>query len=228
MGFVWIVLIAVAGALVFAGVVFGMFFGPSGLGGMMMGSGNVTTQEFSFSDFTTIRVNSGFRFDIVQSNSYRVRVTADSNLFTAIDVSKTGSTLSVGLKPGYSLHSTSLRVEIAMPDLHGLDLNGGATGSATGFASSHEFTVTSSGGASVSVDGRAHDLTIDASGGSRLDLSSFHVDSAKVNMSGGCQTTINIDGRLDADLSGGSGLRYIGNYIAGTISLSGGATISRI
>jgi len=55
-----------------------------GCGGMMIGSGDLATEEFNFSDFTRVEVGSAFEVEIVQSDSYRVSITADDNLFDYI------------------------------------------------------------------------------------------------------------------------------------------------
>ncbi len=222
-----IALIAVAAAIVFAIVIAIIFLGPMSPFGIKIGSGIAATQQENFTDFTNIAVNSGFNFDIVQSNTYRITVTADDNLLSYIEVTKIGGTLSIGFKPGYSIQSNILRVQVAMPDLQRLELSGGARGTAEGFESSHQFTLTSSGGSRATIQGQAGNLIIDASGGSQLDLSSFHVNNAKVNLSGGTQATVNLDGTLNADLSGGSRLFYTGNPTLGNINTSGGSTLSR-
>lgn len=79
----------------------------------------------------------------------------------------------------------------------------------------------------MNMTGEGGDLSIEASGGCRLDLSGFHVASANVNMSGGCEASINLDGKIDATLSGGARLTYVGNPTMGNINTSGGGTISR-
>jgi hypothetical protein len=221
-----IALIVVAVVLV-GGIASAGLLGPWGPLGTAVGSGNMTTREEHLTDFAAVTVNSGFRFVITQSSSYGITVTVDDNLVDYIQVTKTGTTLSVGFKPGYSVQSTSPKVEITMPDLTRLELSGGAKGSATGFTSSHDFTVSASGGGTVGMSGQAVGLTIEASGGSQLDLSGFHVTNAHVDMSGGSQATVNLDGRLDANLSGGSHLFYVGNPTMGNINTSGGSTVTK-
>ncbi len=73
------------------------------------------------------------------------------------------------------------------------------------------------------MEGAANVLRINASGGSRLELSDFQVHDTNVNLSGGSKATINLSGKLDADLSGGSHLWYIGNHTMGNIQTSDGS-----
>ena len=75
--------------------------------------------------------------------------------------------------------------------------------------------------------GEANDLTIDASSGSVLELSNFTVHDVSVELSGGSISTVNLDGRLDADLSGGSQLWYIGDPTLGNIETSSGSRVNK-
>jgi len=107
------------------------------------------------------------------------------------------------------------------------ELSGGSSLSGD-FTTSGDTQFTLSGGSHlIKLEGAANDLRVSASSGSSLGLSEFHVHDASVNLSGGSQATINLDGRLDADLSGGSHLLYIGDPTMGDIDTSGGSTISR-
>ena len=208
-------------------VLFSQFQGQWSPLGTIIGSGHPVSQNQPFSDFSSVSVSSGFKFVITQSNSFNVNTTTDENLQNYIQVSKSGDTLSVGLKPGYSVTASILSVEISMPTLSRLELSGGANGNVEGFVSTNNFKIDASGGSRVQMQGKANDLTVDASGGSQLDLSNFAVRNVNVNLSGGSITEINLNGIIDADLSGGSHLFYSGNPIIRNISISGGATIER-
>jgi len=83
-----------------------------------------------------------------------------------------------------------------------------------------------SGASTVQLQGSAGDIVIEASGASHVDLAGFVVSNADVNLSGASQATVNLDGILDADLSGASNLSYIGEPTMGDIHTSGGSTIS--
>ena len=193
----------------------------------VVGSGNLRTQEEFLSGFLNVDMGSGFKVNIVQG-SYRILITADDNLFDYIQVVKTGDTLMIGLEPGVSFQTLALRAEISMPDLEALQFSGGVTGNATGFMLSHGVEVELSGGSILDMKGEAGNLSLVCSGGSNARLSDFSVADADVELSGGSQGTINVDGTLNADLSGGSHLFYMGNPTLGAISTSGGSEITRL
>jgi len=223
---------AIAGIAALAAVVIAVLIViPLLLGGLfpfsrLVGSGDLRTQEQSLSDFAIVNVGSGFKVDITQASSYRIMITADDNLFDYIQVTKTGNTLAIRLEPGVSYQTLTLKAEIRMPDLEALQFSGGVNGTATGFIMSHDFRAELSGGSILKMDGEANDLTAACSGGSRLEFSEFEVNNADIDFSGGSQGTINLDGILNVDLSGGSHLFYIGNPTLGDIITSGGSAIS--
>lgn len=214
--------------------------------GDVIGSGTLASEIKDFTDFTIVEAGWGFEVEISQSDSYSINITADDNMFSYIDVSQTGDSLIIGLKWGYSYQNVRLKAEIKMPNLSELRFSGGTSGSIEEFTSTHEFIVDLSGGSRLSGDfttsgdakftisggsrllglaGVANNLTVNASGGSVLELSDFSVHDASVNLSGGSRATINLDGGLEGDLSGGSSLKYLGNPTRVDVSTSGGSTV---
>ena len=77
------------------------------------------------------------------------------------------------------------------------------------------------------MEGSANDIVVDASGANRVKLAAFPVSNADVSLGGASSGTVNLDGRLDADLSGASKLSYIGEPTMGTINTSGASTLSK-
>lgn len=238
-----VVAVVIIGGLLLSAV---FIFGGWHLG-EVVGSGDLATNQEFISDFTAVDAESGFNVKISQSDSYSVMVTADDNIMEYIEVKKSGDTLKIGVKWGYSLRTATLDVAITMPELFSIDLSGGAKATieefnvtsdfsievsggsrlAGEFETSGDVDIDASGGSPLSLNGKASDLTIDASSGSNLGLSHFEVHNADVELSGGSLATINLDGRLDADLSGGSLLSYIGDATLGNIETTGGSQISK-
>ena len=84
-----------------------------------------------------------------------------------------------------------------------------------------------SGASTVQLEGLAIDIVVDASGASRVKLAAFLVNNADVTLSGASSSTVNLDGRLDADLSGASKLEYIGEPTMGSMNTSGASSLSK-
>ena len=214
--------------------------------GGLIGSGNLETEAYAFSDFTEIEIGSAFEFEIRQSSSYNISVTADDNVMEYVQVSQVGQTLKIGLGRFGPIGLATLRASVTMPELRGLTVSGASRGDIYDFSSTEDVDITVSGasrvngditagdvefdisGAStVQLDGSANDMVAHVSGASRLNLDDFTVNNADVDLSGASSGTINLDGRLDADLSGASRLWYIGEPTMGTVDTSGASTISQ-
>jgi hypothetical protein len=137
--------------------------------------GNIVTREMDFSDFTNIEVSSCFKVSIMRSDSYSVNVAANENLFDYINVSKSGSTLKISIKPlplpsGPKLLSRrpSLQAEITMPELHKLRLGSAATCIVSGFSSQGGLDLNVTGNSVLDIDIECGKTKVEISGASRL------------------------------------------------------------
>ena len=84
-----------------------------------------------------------------------------------------------------------------------------------------------SGASIVQLQGSAKNIVADVSGSSIFNLGDFVVNNADITLSGASLGTVNLNGRLDADISGASKLSYIGEPIMGDINTSGASTLSK-
>ena len=215
--------------------------------GGLVGSGNLETEEYAFTDFTEVEIGSAFEFEIQQSSSYEISITADDNVMEYIQVSQVGQTLKIGLRLFHPIGGhVTLRASVAMPQLHGLTASGATRGTISGFSSTEDLDIRVSGasrvtgditagnvqfgvsGAStIQLEGSADNMDATASGASHLNLDDFVVNNADVNLSGASSGTVNLDGRLDANLSGASNLWYIGEPAMGDIDTSGASAVRK-
>ena len=60
-----------------------------------------------------------------------------------------------------------------------------------------------------------------------IKMADFTVNNADVSLSGASDGTINLSGRLDADLSGASRLEYIGEPTLGDMNITGASTLKK-
>jgi hypothetical protein len=212
--------------------------------GVLIGSGNLETEDYDFANFTRIEISSAFQFEIKQSSSYSINVTGDDNVIDYVQVSQEGQTLKIRLGTVTSLRLVTLRASVTIPQLRGLIVSGASRGTVSDFNSTEGLNITVSGasrvtgditagdvefdvsGAStIQLEGSADDMIAGVSGASRLSLGDFTVNDANVNISGASTGTINLDGRLDANVSGASTLLYTGEPTMGTINVSGASTL---
>jgi len=207
--------------------------------------GNLKTEEMEFSDFTAVEVDGAFEVSVTQSSSYSVIIIADEKIIDNVEVTQTEDTLKIGMEPG--IYTGTRKAEITMPELDKLLLSGATRGTVEGFSSSNSFVLGLSGASSLEMTninvgdaeievsgastlnarGTASDLAALVSGASNVDLSDFPVNDADVNLSGASRATINLDGRLDAEVSGASTLEYMGDPTMGDINTSGSSTINK-
>lgn len=192
----------------------------------LRGSGKLVTREMNFRDFTELDVGHAFQVDLVQSSSYRVVITVDDNVVDELEVVKSGNTLRISLKDTYvTIQNITLRAEVSMPTLEGLELSGAS--SLTGDMDTDSVWFEVSGASTLTLEGSAAFMELDVSGASRADLSDFVVDSADVQASGASRATVHATGRLDADASGASHVEYRGDPIL-FASSSGASDISPV
>ncbi len=209
----------------------------------------MSTREYRFSDFSSVEVGGAFEVDVQQSDSYSVVVEADWLTFQSIEVSRQDETLRIGRKrhPFVWIPTSSRpKATITMPVLKGLSISGATRVTVSGFKSSEDFRMELSGASSITGDlgvgntrlvlsgasrvdisGSAGNLTADISGASRIEMGSFEVQDAGLVMSGASRMTVNVNGRLNAELSGASRLHYKGEPTMGDIRTSGASRIDK-
>lgn len=212
----------------------------------LVGSGDLQTKEYTFSDFTKVDIGSAYKFEISRSDSYSIVITADDNVMEHVRVTKSGDTLKIDLSTIGPLISATLEAIVTMPRLRGLEVSGASRGTISGFSSSEDLDIEVSGASRVEGDitagntnfdvsgastleleGKVGDMNAEVSGASHLNLEDYLVNNADVALSGASKGTVNVSGILDANLSGASNLRYIGTPSMGDIDISGASSLKK-
>ncbi len=116
-------------------------------------------------------------------------------MFDYIEVSKVGGTLKIYLKPrhiftDFTLGAKTLRVEITMPALYGLNLSGASKGTVTGFKSSKDFNLNVSGASSLDIDDmEVGDAEVEVSGASKV-TGSVNASDVRFEVSGASEVEL--------------------------------------
>jgi Putative auto-transporter adhesin, head GIN domain len=235
--------LATLAALLLAGCCISL---PQTVSQTIVGSGKQVTVEKDLSGFSRVTASSAFRVDISQADGYSVAITVDEKVVPYLDVAVQGDTLRIALRSGLSLSGAMapMDAKVTMPKLTGLDLSGATQTKITGFKSGENLDANASGASQLTGDieagsvrfgisgasrmtlqGKGQSMNLEASGASQANLEEFQVGNANVQVSGASRATVNATGRLDADVSGASTLRYAGNPTMGSIKSSGASTI---
>ena len=195
------------------------------------GSGNLVSKEIDVNDIDQLEAGLHFSLAIRQGEETSVRLTSDDNFIDFIQIDQVESTLVFGLDPAYAynFYNVTLQVEVTLPDLAGLTLNGSSqavlldarslsefgaelSGSSwlTGTLQANAASFELSGSTSVELGGSAVQLRLNACGNSIANLERFAVENAALEVSCNSQTSVAVNGRLDIDASQHAQIFYFG------------------
>jgi hypothetical protein len=158
--------------------------------------GNVIQKTYDFSGFTSVQLSDAFQYQITQSDTYSITVSAYQNMLDHLDIHQSGSTLYVGLKSGlfgFNDNENS-SITITMPQLNKLDISGACSGNVAGFNSNDSFEADLSGASQLNLDVTAGKTALSASGAS--DITG--------NLTSG-ETAITLSGASQCKLAGSAG-----------------------
>src|SRR5581483_8298895 len=152
------------------------------LAACLNGSGRVETRSFPLADFDSVETDMFVQLDVTRSDAYAVSVTADDNVWSHVQVTKTDRKLKIELRQDTFYTNVTMQARVSMPALVALHVSGGSRARLTGF------------------DVRQPSLDIDASGDSKV-TGAIHVDTLAIDASGssgvvlfGEATTANVHG----------------------------------
>ena len=205
------------------------------------------TKTYSYKDFTSVGVSSGMKLKVTQSNDYSITVTGDKNDLKDLIVEHHGNSLRFRFdEDGWFNNHGTIKIEITMPKLTSLGMSGGSEANinmdiglddfSAGLSGGSELKgslkcgdihLATSGSSEVTLNGNCQDMKLAGSGGSEYHLRKFPATEVKASLSGGCEATVTMNGKLSFSGSGGSQLVYYGNAELGSIRASGGSGVSK-
>ena len=194
---------------------------------------HTATLAYDFDAFTSISVPTVFGISVTQGAGYSVEVDVDEEAANRVEVTKSGSTLTIALRPGDGLIET-LDARVTMPVLDRIDLTGVVNAKLYGFDQA-AMTINVGNVSNLRGDAlRIAHLQATVSGVSRMDLGDIRpIGQADIAVSGISQATLNMDvgSRLSGSVSTGQGtgasaLYYYGSNV--TLDVVTGANASLV
>ena len=169
-----------------------VFTGCRDINHAIVGSGNLITQEMDFTDFTKLEIGHVFQAKVTRADSFSFNITVDDNLLEYVTVRKSGDTLRIYLKTGYTYIGTTKIVEITMPEIDKLSLSGASRVEVSGFRSSDRLEFEASGVSSLNIDDmKAGETGFEISGGSNVS-GGIEISEGRFNISGA--SSIDLEG----------------------------------
>jgi hypothetical protein len=179
-------------------------------GGETIITGEVITEELPFEGFTGVDIGSAFEVEITRADTFSVVIRADESLYDYVEVSKSGDTLKIYLKPhhiftDFTIGAKVLKAEITMPVLDELTLSGATTGAVTGFDSTRNLKLNVSGASALEIiNGGFGDIECEVSGASSVS-GNMTADDIEMEISGASSVELGgIAGDLNLEVSGAS------------------------
>jgi hypothetical protein len=115
------------------------------------GAGEVISRLYNFTGFTEIKIGTAIDFEIVPLDSYSISVKTHQNIFDYINISQSGKTLFINLKP-IKYSKVDLTVTITLPVLNRVVVSGTSHGKVKGFSSDQNFKLDASGDSTLDLD----------------------------------------------------------------------------
>ena len=171
-------------------------------GTTIVGSGQLVTWEVDEPFFNEVstpefeRENSEFQLDVSWSDTFSITVTADDNLREHFFALKRLHHLLIGLRGDNTYDGVTLRIAITMPEIIKYNLQGGTTGSISGFDSDTTVSLWASAGSQLATDDMRFDTArFEIQSGGHVS-GNIRMTDGSVNLSGA--STIDIDGASDS------------------------------
>jgi hypothetical protein len=173
--------------------------GPSSSDAVVIESnGNLVSEEYNFTGFEEIEINSLMTVEISQGEGYEIITEVEEDAVPYLRVSLEGKRLRIGLDPskGYNTNNATLRAKITLPyfaalivdgvshvmlkDIlctHAVDIEVKGVSSLDGLIDGCDLSIEVSNLSKVTLDGSAQDVTVNAAGLSEVNLSSLEVQN---------------------------------------------------
>ncbi len=207
------------------------------------GSGIIISESRDSSAFNGIEVRGSFSVYITQGDQHSIMVYADDNLLEHIRTDINRDILKISAdkrfkgneKPKIIIELSKLRAidgsagarVYAEEAIHGMELalklRSGAEGHLNLFYDKADIDVNT--GAVVKLHGAVDGLIANSATGANLDARNLKAVNCYVSSKGGSQSNVFVTGQLTAQASSGGIIRYTGDPIQKTESISGGGVI---
>ena len=212
----------------------------------IIASNNVTTQQYSFSDYDQINVESAFTVYVEFSDTEeKIEIEVNDNLHQYMEITKDASILKIRFQDNISISgSTTLNAYITTKNVTGYAASGASrffveddveaedasiflSGASKFTGEMHVINLNAdlSGASILELTGESDDFNLTASGASIIGDYDFSTENLNINLTGASNASLTINEKMDVIASGASVLSYKGPADIDSQNLSGGSQI---
>ncbi|WP_431211651.1 head GIN domain-containing protein [Puia sp. P3] len=218
------------------------------LGKRVRGNGNIKTEDRSVTDFKNVEVDGAAKVLVSQSDHSSVRIEADENLLSYMEVSQQGDRVIIRERHGFHLVPTgdikvyvSTKVynqikvsgavdiigqsKITNPEDLALSVSG--AGDIKMDVDAPRLTADVSGSGSVDLKGQTKDVDLDLTGAGHAHCYDLLAENTKVDISGAGDAEVFASVKLDANVSGAGNVNYKGNATTVNQHVSGAGSVHK-
>ncbi len=182
-------------------------------GPIIVGSGNLITEEREVSDFHGLIASGVGLIEIRHGATESLRVTASDNILPILTSEVRDGLLVLGSNGRFRTHDNNIdniRFEITVRDFDELTLSGVLGVDITGL-DTDRFDVNISGVSGVTAAGRADVQKVAIAGVSRYDARDLSSRRVEIDVTGPSSAVVRVSNTLRGSVTGGATLEYIGN-----------------
>ncbi len=186
-------------------------------------------RAYDLSNFWNVEMSGIVHMSIRKGSEYSVKAIGEPQDLKYLLLEQHGNTLEILTKnrQGNFSKNHPLKVEITMPELRSLDMNGATRAEVYGLVQP-KLTVDMNGATYVQfLDSKINTLKAEISGASHLDAFSLVSENANIEISGASRASLFVTNKLDAEASGTSSITYKGDPNSVSGNTSGISSISR-
>jgi hypothetical protein len=212
-------------ALLYRLDVLGSSSGSTPSGSATEGSGVSATQTRAVAAFTSVDLAGSNNVVIRVGEKQSVVVRGDDNLLDRVTTEAHSGELVIGNTPGSFTTRSPMSVEVHVPTLEALTLDGSGNIVVDGIES-ESLTVALPGSGTLTGSGTATRLVVTVSGSGVVQFTGLVAQDARAVVSGSGSIFATVTRSLDASVSGSGAILYAGNPQDVTKSVTGSGTIA--
>ncbi len=217
------------------------------------GSGTIITEDRAVANVRSIDMEGGnYRVVVTRGSQESLSITSDDNIVEELTTEIDGEKLKIFWGDGNGISAWRVNptedvlVELTLPELVNIDMSGSSDIEATGvtgdalsvsIAGSGDVTLINldvdtltldiEGSGDIDADGTATNQEIDIDGSGRIHADNLAGRTARVDVSGSGDVTLNISDTLDVEINGSGTVEYYGDPVINQ-DISGSGDLIRI